>query len=93
MARKRVLNIIGGNLRRIRKDIGFTQADVVARCQLMGWQLSRETLAKIETEVRRVNDAEVAMLALAVSTDVGKLLVSTSDQRLEIARHSPTCEE
>lgn len=92
MARKRVLNIIGANLRRIRKTIGLTQADVVARCQVMGWQLSRETLAKIETEVRRVNDAEVAMLAQAVSADVGTLLVSTSDRRLAIARHSPACE-
>lgn len=93
MARKRVLNIIGGNLRQARKRMGLTQFDVVARCQLMGWQLSRETLAKIETEVRRVNDAEVAMLAQAVSIDVGRLLLSSSDRRLEIARHSPEFEE
>lgn len=92
MARKRVLNIVGSNLRRVRRSLGLTQADIVARCQLMGWQLSRETLAKIETEVRRVNDAEVAMLARAVSTDVEKLLISSRDRQLEIARHSPACE-
>ena len=92
MARKRVLNIVGSNLRRVRRSLGLTQADIVARCQLLGWQLSRETLAKIETEVRRVNDAEVAMLARAVSTDVEKLLISSRDRQLEIARHSPACE-
>lgn len=92
MARRRILNIIGGNFRRVRKSKGLTQADVVARCQVMGWQLSRETLAKIETEVRRVNDAEVVMLAKAVSVKIDKLLSSTDEQCLFIARHSPACE-
>ena len=88
MARKRVLNIIGGNLRRVRKQRGLTQADLVARCQLIGWQLSRETLAKIEAELRRVNDAEVAMLARALGEEVEQLLRSPSARWLEIARHS-----
>ena len=87
MARKRIQNIVGGNLRRTRRSRGLTQVDVVARCQLLGWQLSRETLAKIEAEMRRVNDAEVAMLARAMGVDVDHLLFGTRDRLLEIARH------
>lgn len=88
MARKRALNIVGDNLRHARRSKGLTQADFVARCQVKGWQLSRETLAKIESGLRRVNDAEVFMLARALSLDVEMLLLSSSDRQLDIARHS-----
>lgn len=87
MARRRIHNIVGSNLRRVRRSKGLRQVDIVARCQLIGWQLTRETLAKIEADLRRVNDAEVAMLARALALDVEDLLFCPRDQLLDIARH------
>lgn len=92
MAYKRALNIVGMNLRRLRRSIGLTQSDIAARCQVIGWQLSRETLAKIEAGYRRVNDAEVVMLARVLGKQVEELLIVSNDRLLEIARHSPACE-
>jgi 4-hydroxy-L-threonine phosphate dehydrogenase PdxA len=40
----------------------------------MGWDLSRETLAKIEAQFRWVSDFELMCLALALKVEVTELL-------------------
>jgi len=35
---------------------------MVTRCQLSGWDLSRESLAKIESQLRNVTDIEILKL-------------------------------
>lgn len=67
-------NIIGPQLRRLRKQRGMTQPMLVARCNLLGWGLSRESLAKIETRIRWVADAELLCLATALTVPVEALL-------------------
>jgi transcriptional regulator with XRE-family HTH domain len=67
-------NIIGPQLRRWRKERGLTQPMLVARCNLLGWGLSRESLAKIETRIRWVADAELVCLATALKVPVEALL-------------------
>lgn len=39
---------------------------LVAKCNLLGWQISRETLAKIEAQIRWVSDFELLCLAHAL---------------------------
>jgi hypothetical protein len=39
---------------------------LAARCRRWGWDLSRETLAKIETQFRWVSDFEILCLAKAL---------------------------
>ncbi len=39
---------------------------LAARCRRWGWDLSRETLAKIETQLRWVSDFELLCLAKAL---------------------------
>lgn len=56
-------NIIGPQVRKIRSQSGLSQLELAARCQRMGWDLSRETLAKIELQTRWVADFEVIFLA------------------------------
>jgi transcriptional regulator with XRE-family HTH domain len=51
----------------------MTQADLVARCNLFDWNISHGTLAKIEAQVRRVTDEEVALLAEALKVDIREL--------------------
>jgi transcriptional regulator with XRE-family HTH domain len=64
--RKRVMNIVGPQLRRIRYQQGLTQPAFTAKCQLIGWDISRESVAKIESQLRGVSDLEVLRLAKAL---------------------------
>lgn len=89
MERGKSQNIVGTVCRRLRKEHGWKQHEFIVHCQLLGWALSRETLAKIESGVRRVNDAEVALLARALDTTADKLLAAPMEQLLPTARHSP----
>lgn len=87
-------NITGSNIRRLRKEQNLTQTALIARCQVVGWQLSRETLAKIESGVRRVNDAEVALFVRILKTSYEKVFGDHDNfDLLTVARHSPDVEE
>lgn len=86
-------NIVGSICRITRKKYGWKQHDLIARCQMMGWALSRETLAKIESGFRRVNDAEVALLARVLNVKPEVLLNAPLEILLPAARHSPEISE
>lgn len=66
-------NIVGPVVRRVRVEAGLSQEKLAARIQLKGWDLSRGGLSKIEAGLRRVNDAELLMLARALSCGVQDL--------------------
>ena len=59
-------NLVGWQFRRLRLQQRLTQPALAARCQLVGYDLSRESLAKIEGRIRTVTDAEVVLLAQAL---------------------------
>ena len=63
--------MIGPQIRRIRDETNLTQIALAERCQRLGWDISRDTLAKIEGQTRWVADFELAFLArvLGVSPD------------------------
>ena len=65
-APKSPLNIVGPQVRRIRVQQGLSQPKLAVRCQLNGYDLSREGLSKIEARVRFVTDAEIVFLAEAL---------------------------
>ena len=46
---------------------------LAARCGRWGWDLSRETLAKIETQVRWVSDFDLVCLSKALRVDPAEL--------------------
>lgn len=82
-------NVVSTACRRLRTQHGWTQNELVAKCQLMGWMLSRATLAKIEAGFRHANDAEVALLARVFQTTADELLDRPLEALLAAARHSP----
>jgi transcriptional regulator with XRE-family HTH domain len=53
--------------------MNLSQKDLVARCNLLGWDISRGTLAKIESQTRKISDEEVLCLSKALKVEVGKL--------------------
>ena len=59
-------NVIGLQVRRLRRQQRLTQPALAARCQVLGYDLSRESLSKIEARLRSVSDAEILMLAEAL---------------------------
>ena len=67
------MNVIGPKVKEIRESKEMTQEDLAAKCNLLKWDISRSTLAKIESQVRRVTDEEVALLAKALKIDVNIL--------------------
>jgi transcriptional regulator with XRE-family HTH domain len=67
------MNLIGPNIRKIRKAMNLSQKELVALCNLLGWDISRGTLAKIESKSRKISDEEVLYLSNALKTDVNSL--------------------
>ncbi len=67
------MNIIGPTVRQQREAQKLTQEQLVARCNLLGWDISRGTLAKIESQVRCITDIEVEKLATALKVDIAQL--------------------
>jgi transcriptional regulator with XRE-family HTH domain len=71
------MNVVGPQVKWLREQKAMTQEDLTAQCNLLGWSISRGTLAKIESQVRRVTDFEVAMLAQALEVEISKLFENT----------------
>lgn len=67
-------NLVGPVVRQLREKRGLTQPMLVARLNLAGWDLSRETFAKIEAQIRWVADFELLWLAAALEIEPGELL-------------------
>jgi transcriptional regulator with XRE-family HTH domain len=67
------MNIIGENVRTIRESQKLTQDQLAAKCNLLEWNISRSTLAKIESKVRRVTDVEVKLLATVLKVNINEL--------------------
>ncbi len=82
------LNIIGDAVRQYRKAKKWTLPTLAIKCQLMGWQVIRETLIKIEHGTRRVVDSEVLLLAKVLDCTPGDLIGDKVDAALANARHS-----
>ena len=71
------LNIIGPQVRALREAAGMTQDQLAARCQRLGLDITRSTLAKIEASVRSVGDYEIPFLARALSSPLDALFPKT----------------
>ena len=70
-------NMIGPTLRSLREAEGLTQAEFAGRLQLAGWDISRETLAKVESQFRCVTDRELVRFAEALEVEPSELLKPT----------------
>ena len=74
-------NMIGPQVRRIRNERGFSQPKFVEALQRKGWDISRDTLAKIEDQRRWVADFEVVFLAEVLKVELAALLSPAASAR------------
>lgn len=73
-------NIVGPQVRRLRYEQGLKQEDLAARCGVLGWDLSRGTLSKIEAQLRCVTDSELEILAKALRVEITSLYPSRKNR-------------
>ena len=67
-------NLIGPQLRQLRVERNLSQPKFAEICQRKGWDLSRDTLAKIEGQTRWVSDFELVFLADMLEVPIEALL-------------------
>lgn len=72
-------NVVGPQVRRIRRQQRLSQAKLVLRCQLAGFDISRESLAKVEGGWRVVSDLEVLLLADALGVSFASLFPTPAE--------------
>lgn len=65
---------IGKNIRKIRKEKGIGQTELVRILQLSGVDMTRETLVKIERETQHVRATQLKGIRDALETTYEKLL-------------------
>lgn len=62
--------ITGKNIKSIRIKSNITQEDLCARMQVLGYQISRSDISKLETGKRYISDYEVAGFAKVLKISI-----------------------
>ena len=65
---------IGGNIRRVRKEKGIGQTELVRMLQLRGVNMARETLVKIERGIQHITGAQLRGIRDCLETSYDELL-------------------
>ena len=65
---------IGENIRRVRREKGIGQTELVRMLQLEGVEMTRETLVKIERGTQHIQAAQLRGLRDALGTSYDELL-------------------
>lgn len=66
-------NLIGENLRNIRLTHGLSQEQLIAQLNLLGLDLDRTSLSRIENQNREVYDYELMYFSKALKIDITDL--------------------
>jgi len=77
-------NIAGREIHRFRLMRNLTQESLAASLQLNGYDLSRVTLAKIESGIRCVTDLELVLIAKVLGCTPNDLLSESFQDCLKI---------
>ena len=65
---------IGANIRRLRKEKGIRQVDLVRKVQLLGVNLTRETLVKIERGIQHIKVSQLRAIKEVLGVTYDDLL-------------------
>ena len=65
---------IGKNIRRIRKEIGIRQTEMVALLQLENVMITREALVKIERGIQHIQATQLRAIKNVLETTYDELL-------------------
>ena len=76
-------NIVGPQVRCIRYEKRLSQPALAAICQRLGWDIARDTIAKIEGQTRWVGDFELILMARALETPLESLFPPSARKSLK----------
>ena len=71
---------IGKNIRHIRKQNKLKQTDMVVRLQLMGMDMTREALVKIERGIQHIYASQLKAIKEVLGTTYDELLGEDSSE-------------
>lgn len=71
-------NITGKNIKKIRREKKVTQEDLCARMQVMGYQISRSDISKLENGKKFIADFEVYGFSKALNVSILELFKSST---------------
>lgn len=71
--RRRFRNIAGPIIRRLRNARGWTQAELAAKIQIVGLDLDRADIGKIESQLRSLYDFELFLFAVVLGVSASDL--------------------
>ena len=74
-------NLIGPQLAKHRTHLAMSQSEFAGLCQRSGWDVSRETLAKIESGIRCVTDLELVEISSALKLPLPVLFPTDEQHR------------
>jgi transcriptional regulator with XRE-family HTH domain len=66
-------NVVGPQIMKLRYEQKLSQPELAARCQRLGWNIGRDTIAKIEDQRRWVGDFELIGLSSALRVPLTRL--------------------
>ncbi len=69
-------NILGKNIKLIRKSKGLTQEQLSARLNIQGIDIDRPMISRIETQTREILDYEIKGISVALGVSVNELFDS-----------------
>jgi transcriptional regulator with XRE-family HTH domain len=81
-APRKNLNVCGKELLRLRSERGLSQTELATKCQLAGWDTSRDIINRIERRIRRVDDLDLATLARVLGVKIEELYPAKIRSRL-----------
>lgn len=67
-------NISGDNIKKVRKNMHYSQDDVAAKLQLEGLSVTASTISKIESKDRSVTDKELLAFSKVLDTSAQDLI-------------------
>ena len=70
------MNLIGGHLKRIRRERGFSQITISRALEYYGVIICRGSISRIEDYSRTVTDIELYAIAKALNVEVKDLIES-----------------
>lgn len=70
-------NVIGKNIKNIRKNNQLTQENLCARMQIMGFQISRSDISKLENGKKIITDFEIIGFSKALKVSILDLFYKT----------------
>ena len=71
------VNIVGVNLKRIRGNLGISQADLCCKLELLGVSMFKSDIYEIENNKRLVKDFESKAICIALSVSLDELYSDT----------------